>query len=118
MVNHLGGDRHNPLVFLLPDLQRSRKQGSNCGVPAVFLERGPADTEERYRQGAVRAVEISAEEPLRRVVDHFADCIVQAQRPIADGAAGLRVVRWLEAADSSLEMGGRIVFLVPEGVAG
>jgi predicted dehydrogenase len=55
-------------------------------------------------------------EPLRAVVEHFIDCIEAAKRPITDGAAGLRVVRQLEAADRSLETSGRVIELDREGI--
>jgi predicted dehydrogenase len=60
--------------------------------------------------------ELGRTEPLRAVVEHFVDCIEGASRPITDGVAGLRVVRQLEAADQSLEEGGRIIELDGEGV--
>jgi predicted dehydrogenase len=48
-------------------------------------------------------------EPLRNVVAHFAACILRNERPISDGAAGLRVVRLLEAASCSLSAAGTII---------
>jgi predicted dehydrogenase len=54
-------------------------------------------------------------EPLREVIRHFGSCIARAERPISDGAMGLRVVRMLEATDRSLRDGGRPVRLDPEG---
>jgi predicted dehydrogenase len=80
------------------------------------IVRDPVDTETRYHCGPIRAVETGVEEPLRRAVDHFADCIARAQRPIADAVAGLRVVRLLEAASASLAAAGRIVSVDSEGV--
>ena len=40
-------------------------------------------------------------------LEYFVDCIRSDQTPINDGAAGLRVVRLLEAADQSLKNRGR-----------
>jgi predicted dehydrogenase len=42
-------------------------------------------------------------------LEHFVDCIVNNRTPVNDGAAGLRVVSLLEAADRSLRERGRIV---------
>lgn len=56
-------------------------------------------------------IKIEVAEPLDRSIQHFADCIDSCSRPIADGAAGLRVVRFLEAADRSMQSGGRTVML-------
>ena len=69
-----------------------------------------------YRVAAAWAPALSPTEPLRAVVEHFAECIAGDGRPITDGAAGLRVVRLLEAAAMSLRAGGRVVALDPEGV--
>lgn len=70
----------------------------------------------RYRLTAPWAPPLAPTEPLRAVVDHFVECIAGDRRPITDGAAGLRVVRLLEAAARSLRAGGRIVALDPESV--
>jgi predicted dehydrogenase len=58
-----------------------------------------------------RAIEIEAAEPLYRSIQHFAGCIATGGRPIADGTAGLRIVRILEAANLSIQTGGRTVML-------
>jgi hypothetical protein len=50
-------------------------------------------------------------EALKIELGYFADCIMKSQTPFNDGAAGLRVVRLLEAADQSLKDRGRIVCL-------
>jgi predicted dehydrogenase len=64
-----------------------------------------------YRMGDVYAPQLDRTEGLRRVCEHFAECIDTGQRPLTDGEAGLRVVRVLDAAQRSLEAGGRIVAL-------
>jgi predicted dehydrogenase len=48
---------------------------------------------------------------LKVELQHFIDCVVNDRQPFNDGAAGLRVVRLLEAADRSLLKRGRIVYL-------
>jgi predicted dehydrogenase len=75
---------------------------------------GTADL--RYRVAEPWAPALATTEPLRAMVEHFVECIAGDRRPITDGAAGLRVVRVLEAAAQSLRAGGRIVALTPEGV--
>jgi predicted dehydrogenase len=42
---------------------------------------------------------------------HFLRCIQHGDRPITDGAAGLRVVRILEAATQSMKRQGQLVKL-------
>jgi predicted dehydrogenase len=64
-----------------------------------------------YRSGDVWAPRVEQTEPLRLELQYFIDCIVNDRLPFNDGAAGLRVVKLLEAADRSLQKRGRIVFL-------
>lgn len=62
-----------------------------------------------YRTGDVWIPHLENTEPLQTMVRHFAECIATGQRPITDGAAGLRVVRILDAAQRSIKaQGGRI----------
>jgi predicted dehydrogenase len=42
---------------------------------------------------------------------HFIRCIQHGDRPITDGASGLRVVRILEAATQSMKQRGQLVQL-------
>jgi len=79
------------------------------------LERDGEGRSVRYRRGHVDTLPLDVVEPLSRAVDHFADCISRSERPMVDGAAGLRVVRLLEAADRALSCGGVITRL---GVGG
>ncbi len=62
-----------------------------------------------YRTGDVWSPHIAQTEPLAKLVSHFAECIRDHKEPITSGAAGLRVVRILEAAQRSIKaQGGRI----------
>jgi predicted dehydrogenase len=60
----------------------------------------------QYRIGDMYAPAIDNTEALRIVINHFADCLINKNRPITDGETGLRVVRILEAADRSMKKGG------------
>ncbi|MFO0974212.1 MAG: Gfo/Idh/MocA family oxidoreductase [Phycisphaerae bacterium] len=60
----------------------------------------------QYRAGDMVAPAIPNDEALRRVVQHFLFCVRQERPPLTDGAAGLRVVRVLEAAQRSLDEDG------------
>ena len=51
-----------------------------------------------YRHGEIVIPYIAWREPLRLECEHFIDCVRQRKRPLADGAAGLKVVRVVEAA--------------------
>jgi len=50
-------------------------------------------------------------EALKLEAAYFVDCIVNNKKPFNDGAAGLQVVRVLEAADQSLQQRGKVIRL-------
>ena len=62
-----------------------------------------------YRSGDMWAPQLPIAEALQSEVAHFAACINQKETPVTGGAAGLRVVRLLEAATASLEARGLAV---------
>ena len=64
-----------------------------------------------YRSGDVWGPKVDATEALKVELGYFVDCILEGKTPSNDGAAGLRVVRLLEAAEQSLKSRGRIVAL-------
>lgn len=64
-----------------------------------------------YRSGDMWAPHLDVKEALSTELREFAQCIEQNSTPIADGRAGLRVVRVLEAATQSLAQRGRVIEL-------
>jgi predicted dehydrogenase len=64
-----------------------------------------------YRAGDMWAPRLEITEALHTEALHFIQCIRQGDRPITDGAAGLRVVRILEAATQSMKRQGQLVKL-------
>ncbi len=62
-----------------------------------------------YRSGDVWAPQVEQTEALKVELEYFVDCIVNDRTPVNDGAAGLRVVKLLEAADQSLKERGKVV---------
>src|SRR5436305_2964949 len=64
-----------------------------------------------YRTGDVWAPKLDATEALRYVAAEFLDSIRAQRQPLRDGAAGLRVVRLLEAAQESIKHWGQVRFL-------
>jgi predicted dehydrogenase len=64
-----------------------------------------------YRTGDVWVPKLDGTEALRHVCAEFLASIAERRRPLTDGAAGLRVVRLLEAAQQSISEGGRLVSL-------
>jgi len=64
-----------------------------------------------YRSGDMWSPQLEQVEALRQELAYFVDCISNNQRPTNDGAAGLRVVKMLEAATESLKKRGALVYL-------
>lgn len=64
-----------------------------------------------YRTGDMHAPQLDITEALGRELREFVQCVETNTRPLADGNAGLRVVRILEAATQSLAQRGRVIEL-------
>ena len=70
-----------------------------------------------YRSGDMWAPQIEQIEALNKELSYFVDCIMNDKTPVNDGNAGLRVVKMLEAASTSLKLRGHLVYLSsPQGV--
>lgn len=69
-----------------------------------------------YRAGDMFAPQLDITEALGSELTEFISCVERGTRPTADGQAGLRVVRILEAAGRSLAKGGALVELPRESV--
>jgi predicted dehydrogenase len=61
------------------------------------------------RAGDVVIPKIEAAEPLAIECRHFVDCVLTGARPQTDGENGYRVVRVLEAAETSMNEGRRVL---------
>ena len=62
-----------------------------------------------YRLGDMWAPQLDHTEALQIEARHFIDCIETNKQPETDGAAGLRMVNMIEAAEASLRDRGRLV---------
>lgn len=71
-----------------------------------------------YRYGDVSIPHVPFDEPLRTQCSHFLECVSTGQRPLTDGREGLTVVRLIEAANQSLNDGGRRVLVGADATAG
>ena len=60
-----------------------------------------------YRTGDIVAPKISGVEPLFLEAEHFVQCVRSGQKPVTGGEVGLQVVASLQAAQDSLDGGGR-----------
>jgi predicted dehydrogenase len=64
-----------------------------------------------YRTGDMYSPKLDSSEALQLEALHFIDCIENGTKPETDGAAGLRVVKILEAASESMKQRGGVVEL-------
>lgn len=64
-----------------------------------------------YRSGDMWAPQLEQVEALKQELTYFVDCISNNHTPFNDGAAGLRVVKLLEAANQSVRKRGALVYL-------
>ena len=64
-----------------------------------------------YRTGDMWAPRLEQAEALKAEIGYFVDCISNNKTPFNDGAAGLRVVKMLEAAEQSVRNRGALVQL-------
>lgn len=62
-----------------------------------------------YRSGDMWSPKVERAEALKVELDYFRECICQDRTPVNDGAAGLRVVKMLEAVDQSLQEKGKAI---------
>ena len=74
-----------------------------------------AEFQLQIRTGDLVIPSLPFNEPLQTECQHFIDCVRNGQRPLTDGANGLRVVRVLEGAEQSLRQGGQPVLLGANG---
>ena len=72
-----------------------------------FDERAEPYAEYVARSGDVWMPQLSKAEPLKLECEHFVRAVREGTRPISDGAAGLRVVRVLDALQRSLDASRR-----------
>ncbi|MDQ1395386.1 MAG: hypothetical protein QOG64_645 [Acidimicrobiaceae bacterium] len=110
----IGGSRR---TLVWDDLNPSQRLSVfDRGVEAT----DPSDSEERrqtlisYRTGEMVAPALPEAEALRAVVSEFIAAIRESRPPLTDGHAGLRVLRVLEAAGTSMSDGGQLVPLAVE----
>lgn len=64
-----------------------------------------------YRSGDMWAPQVEQVEALKQELTYFVDCISNDHTPSNDGAAGLRVVKLLEAANESVRKRGALIQL-------
>jgi predicted dehydrogenase len=102
----------NRQMIVYDDLEPSEKiKVYDKGVTLTDGVEGVRDLLVGYRAGDMWAPQLSLTEALSVEMQHFIECIRYGRNSLSDGAAGLRVVRILEAASQSLAEGGRPIEL-------
>jgi predicted dehydrogenase len=105
-------------MVLYDDIEPTEKvRVYDKGVTASRSRETDYQTLVSYRTGDVWAPKLDSTEALRYVVAEFLDSIRESRPSLTDGAAGLRVVRLLEAAQRSMKNGGQAVTLGNEHAA-
>lgn len=108
----IGGSKQMLVWDDLHPTQRLTLYDKGVDLSAAMGSEARRETLVRYRAGDMIAPALPEAEALGMVVAEFAASIRERRAPLTDGEAGLRVLRVLEAAGSSLESGGRTVPLV------
>jgi len=99
-------------MIVYDDVEPSEKvKVYNKGVEYIKKREEAYDLLVQYRTGDMLAPRLDLVEALNLVAREFADSVAHNRQPLTDGAAGLRVVEILEAANESLKAGGKVVEL-------
>jgi predicted dehydrogenase len=103
----LGGSRR---MVMFDDLEASEKiKVYDRGISVNSSQEKKYQMLIGYRAGDMWAPQLAIREALQAETAHFVDCIANQKTPVTDGAAGLRVVRLLEAATQSMKSQGSLV---------
>jgi predicted dehydrogenase len=104
----LGGDKK---MLLWNDLEADEKLKIYDKGVEVTNRENIHDLLVSYRSGDAWIPKVQQTEALKLEAEYFLDCVTNNTTPINDGAAGLRVVKMLEAATESLQAKGKLVTL-------
>ena len=63
------------------------------------------------QKGEAENIALPPDEPLRLECEHFLKCVRERTQPLTDAAAGIRVLKVLQACQISLQLNGRPVLL-------
>jgi predicted dehydrogenase len=104
----IGGEKR---MLVWNDLEADEKvKVYDKGVNIASRE-GVYDLLVHYRTGDMWAPQLEQVEALRQELSYFVECVSNGQEPFNNGYAGLRVVKMLEAASTSLNKRGSLVYL-------
>jgi predicted dehydrogenase len=104
------GGRKRMIVY--DDLEPSEKvKVYDRGIELVTDQAVADKLRVAYRSGDMMAPNLDTTEALQRIAQHFNECIASGRQPVTDGAAGLRVVAVLAAAQRSIAERGTTIAL-------
>ncbi len=106
----IGGDKK---MVVWNDLVADEKiRVYDRGIDGHGITREKMNTiRKNYRTGDMWCPRVDDVEALKSEAEYFVECVDKSKKPINDGAAGLDVVRMLEAAVKSMKMGGPVIYL-------
>jgi predicted dehydrogenase len=102
----IGGDKQ---MIVYDDMEPDEKVKVYDNGITVTDEKGIHQLLVSYRNGDMRAPHLDRKEALSVETLHFLDCITRGVPPLTDGHCGLRLIKTLEAADRSMQLGGQQV---------
>ena len=103
----IGGSKS---MIIYDDVEPTEKiKVYDSGIKFDYDKENPL--EPTYRLGDINLPRLDQREALSVEAEHFIDCILRGRKPLTDANFGLDVVRVLEASDTSLREGGRLVKL-------
>ena len=100
-----GGELSRVMLALKATAESGHTHGNGNGKQGLY------ELLVSYRSGDVWAPKVEQTEALKVELEYFVECLLNNRTPLNDGAAGLRVVKLLEAADQSLLEKGKIIKL-------
>ena len=104
----IGGEKR---MIVWNDLEADEKVKVYDKGVKITSQEGVYELLVSYRSGDMWSPQLEQLEALRQELGYFVECISTGQEPFNNGAAGLRVVRMLEAASESLKQRGAFVRL-------
>ncbi len=104
----IGGEKR---MLVWNDLEADEKIRVYDKGVQVSNGQGVYDLLVSYRSGDMWAPRVDQCEALRTELSYFVNCITSGETPFNDGESGLRVVKMLEAAETSLKGRGKAVYL-------
>jgi len=98
-------------MAIYDDLDQEKIKIFDKGVEAPSQSADFAEFQISYRYGGSYSPYIQEREPLKAECSEFVRCIMEGDVPLTDGENGLHVVEVLEAARTSLSLGGQPIDL-------